>query len=139
MRESSAVFFALALVSSISWAEDFDYSVMSRAETQRIDNMVARNMSSLDDPCLYIEILDPENNWSPIRKKSICALDGRSLISDFTYASFSNVKFSLGGLQAYLTLIPLQAVIEDVLHCSIKLMDDEIGSLECSQGREGYY
>jgi len=128
-----------SLTSTFVLGGDFDYSKMSRVDTLRLDKMVARNMSSLDEPCLYIEILDPENNWAPVLKKNICSYEGRSFYSDFTYAGFTDVNFVEGGLEANLTLIPLRAAIEDNLYCRISIGDGEIGQLSCSQGRENYY
>jgi hypothetical protein len=139
MIKTALILSTALLWPTVSWSASINYAVIARADTKRIGEMVIRNSSSLDSPCLYIEVLDPERSWKSVQEKEICSINGRNFETDFSYASFSEVEFGGDSILATLTLIPLISVIEDNLQCSIKITDESIGELYCEPGREDQY
>lgn len=138
MKKTVALLTSIFFISSATGAA-LDYSTLDSADSQRVGEMVIRYMTSLDSPCLYIEILDPRSPWKVVQQKEICTIHHKNLNTDFSYAGFSKIKFNSDSIQALLTLIPLRAIFEDNLKCSIALTDHSIGDLQCEAGREDQY
>ncbi len=126
------IFLLFAYTANIS-AEQITYGSIFELKSERIGNIVARYLITRDNhPCLNIEILDPEKNWSISSKKKICTFEEKSFMTGFTDASFENIAFSKEGLHATLSITRLRISGEELFECLIPIKENRIGDLRCS-------
>ncbi|NWA27674.1 hypothetical protein HX866_22555 [Pseudomonas gingeri] len=125
----------LALIYTAStMAEEISYRSIFEVDSKRFGNTVVRYLISRDNyPCLNVEILDPEKNWSISSRKKFCRFEGKSLRADFTDADFENIRFSKIGIETTLSITPLALTGEEHFICLIPIESNRIGNLSCSR------
>src|SRR5450830_345531 len=115
-------------------AEEISYRSIFEVDSRRFGNTVARYLISRDNyPCLNVEILDPDKNWSISSRKKFCSFEGKSLRTDFTDADFENIKFSKSGIETTLSITPRALTGEERFICLIPIEGNRIGNLSCSR------
>lgn len=102
--------------------------------TERVMNVLIRQMTELGSGCLTVQILNPSQEWAIIQTRKFCGIDGKMLETDYMDAHFTDVQFTADGLKANLSLLPFMgAGDEETRACTIKILKGQIGDLFCER------
>lgn len=112
-----------------------DYGKVSELKSARHGDKITRYIKEYGAPCLHVQVIDPDQQWRVLADKTFCSYEGKSFLTDVTYASFSDLKFANDGVHGTLTITPLQLVDDVVLSCVIPVQEDVIGDLACMISR----
>ncbi|MCU1735915.1 MULTISPECIES: hypothetical protein [unclassified Pseudomonas] len=125
----------LLLISATTYAasEKANYNTIYEAHSRRIGEVVARYIKTHDDPCLIIEVLDPDKKWIILSRKKICSINGKSFIDQVTYSDFEKITFSEKGIKSSLLVFPLLPAARERYDCLIPIKGQKIGALTCSE------
>ena len=112
-------------------ALNIEYQKIATAESSRVGKLVVRYFMSFEDPCLYVQLLSPGDNWQVIKSSSICSFQGRSFSTEFAHVGFENISVSNGAINLVLRIFPLRASGEVQRSCTIAVGSGIIGPLQC--------
>lgn len=108
-----------------------DYGKASEIKSARHGSEVVRYIQEYGSPCLNVQILNPGQQWKIIANKSFCSYEGKSLLTDVSYASFDDLNFASDGIHTTLTMIPLQLTNDIVRSCVIPIQEGIIRDMSC--------
>ncbi|WP_191485079.1 hypothetical protein [Pseudomonas sp. FEN] len=114
-------------------SEKANYNTIYEAHSRRIGEVVARYIKTHDDPCLTIEVLDPDKKWNILSRKKICSINGKSFMNQVSYSDFENITFSDKGIASSLLVFPLLPAARERYDCLIPIKGPKIGALACSE------
>ncbi|NWD74677.1 hypothetical protein HX890_11215 [Pseudomonas gingeri] len=125
----------LLLISTTASAasEKANYNTIYEAQSRRIGNVVARYIKTHDDPCLTIEVLDPDKKWIILSRQKFCSINGKSFIDKVSYSDFEKITFSEKGISSSLLIFPLLPAARERYDCLIPIKGKKIGGLVCSE------
>lgn len=121
----------VAVIFQIS-AEAADYGKASEINSARHGREVVRYVKEFGSPCLKVQVLGPSQKWKILADKSFCSYEGKSFLTDVTYASFDDLKFESDGIHTTLTITPLQLTNDVVRSCIIPIQEGEVSDISCT-------
>ncbi|WP_052451105.1 hypothetical protein [Pseudomonas batumici] len=126
---------ALLLISTNTYAtsEKANYNTIYEAKSRRIGEVVARYIKTHDDPCLTIEVLDPDKKWTILSRKKFCSINGKAFTNQVSYSDFEEITFSDKGISSSLLVFPLLPAARERYDCLIPIKGPKIGGLTCSE------
>lgn len=133
MKKAIIPLLIFAITSSSAANEKANYNTIYEAHSRRIGDVVARYIKTHDDPCLTIEVLDPDKKWIILSRKKICSINGKSFIDQVTYSDFEKITFSDKGISSSLLVFPLLPAARERYDCLIPIKGSKIGALACSE------
>lgn len=124
----------LILLNNLCYAKypSVDYSKVAESGSHRMDNYVTRYIRLYEDPCLYVQVLDPQKKWKILSSVDICELNGKRFFDEFADASFIKQVFEGDMLNFTLDTVTLIGAVNEVYSCSIKVDRYEIQPMSCS-------
>lgn len=115
----------------LSFAVEMDYRRVATANSFRVEKLVYRYIRQYEDPCLYIELLNPAESWHVVYTKKICAYDSKDFYSGYAFVEFGNFMVKSGSIKFDMKLVTLPPVTEKNLKCLIPLENLKIEDLQC--------
>ncbi|WP_248745711.1 hypothetical protein [Pseudomonas sp. MWU12-2037] len=132
--KSTIILLLISALTNVNAASDkANYNTIYEAHSRRIGEVVARYIKTHDDPCLTIEVLDPDKKWIILSRKKICSINGKSFIDQVTYSNFEKITFSDKGITSSLLVFPLLPAARERYDCLIPIKGPTIGALACSK------
>lgn len=111
---------------------DTNYKNVFIVDSHRIGGVLVRYVKLLSDPCLTIQALHRNPDWSVLSSKSFCSFEGVSLKGDIFDSSFDDIYFADDGVHFTLsfTLKPLTG--EQLRACVVPVKEGVVGDPVCS-------
>lgn len=128
--KAGTILYSLLIFPSITFSQDINYAKIAEAISSRVDTVPVRYFRLYGEACINIQILD-KKNWTAIKTRHICEVDGRSFDTGFADIHFSNPKFSEKGLHIRMSITPLTPTGEQHKKCFIQIKRERISPITC--------
>lgn len=113
-----------------------DYGKASEIKSARQGDVVVRYIKEYGSPCLDVQVLDPNKKWALISERNFCSYEGKSFLTEVSYAAFEKPAFATDGLHFSLSITPLELTEEVVRSCVIPVEGSVINDISCSDATD---
>lgn len=123
----------LALLPTLAQAEAVNYKDVFIVDSHRIGRVLVRYIKLLSDECMTVQALTQNPKWEVVSSKSICSIEGKSLMNDVLDSAFEDIYFADDGVHFILSFTTQPLAAEQRRTCRIPVEQGIIMDLECSK------